>query len=141
MKSWSETNSVAGKQRIKQQPFRPTQLVAKFQENIKRSPKKSTRGLSDCNRSCCASRRPCERVVWTVNVKSTPEQTMRTRGGGGSEVPLYSFFNFGARWMWVPMSLLLDLRLKPYRISVIHFYVSLTHISLFVTVNITEICD
>ena len=26
-------------------------------------------------------------------------------------------------------------------ISVIHFYVSLTHISLFVTVNITEICD
>lgn len=39
------------------------------------------------------------------------------------------------------MRLLLDLRLKPYRISVIHFYASLTHISLFVIVNITEICD
>jgi len=39
------------------------------------------------------------------------------------------------------MRLLLDLRLKPHRISVIHFYVSLTHISPFVTVNITEICD
>jgi hypothetical protein len=33
------------------------------------------------------------------------------------------------------MRLMLDLRSTPGRISVIHFYVSLTHINLFVIVN------
>jgi hypothetical protein len=38
--------------------------------------------------------------ILKVKVKFTLEQTMKARegGGGGVEVHLYSFFNFGAGW-------------------------------------------
>jgi hypothetical protein len=37
----------------------------------------------------------------TSKVQITLEHVMKTRGGGGEEVQLYSFFNLGVRWRWV----------------------------------------
>jgi hypothetical protein len=42
--------------------------------------------------------------------KGHPRTDFEDPRGRGAEVPLYSSFSFGARWRWIPMRLMLDLR-------------------------------